>query len=31
MIGGGVSLTDRRHRVGAPQRLPHAAVPTAAE
>jgi cytochrome c-type biogenesis protein CcmF len=31
MIGAGISLTDRRHRVGAPQRLPQAAVPTAAE
>ncbi|MBL8653714.1 MAG: hypothetical protein JNJ97_05915, partial [Alphaproteobacteria bacterium] len=31
MVGAGVSLTDRRHRVGAPQRLPHAAMPTAAE
>jgi cytochrome c-type biogenesis protein CcmF len=31
MIGAGVSLTDRRHRVGAPQRMAGAAVPAAAE
>jgi cytochrome c-type biogenesis protein CcmF len=31
VLGAVVSLTDRRHRVGAPQRAPAGAVPAAAE
>jgi cytochrome c-type biogenesis protein CcmF len=30
-LGGGISLTDRRHRVGAPARAERGAAPQAAE